>query len=393
MKLKNSYSVATVRELKVKSFFRPHQTVSVLYEEGNHWIPTGAVEFIGIVRMVPYNSIAYQTIIHTREITPITTNGLTLTKKDITNIRTVSKHPNLISILSNQIMKYIAGYDVIKKALFLQQIKGVDNTKPNNIHILIKGDPSTGKSKLLKNISTLHGNKYINFDYNSRKIPITKIVKENTQGGMHRILKIGVIPQTIGTICIDDYMYPSEADDEIHSVLDTQTCKIKAGETTLTITTDCSILMALDSRLNNLNSKKHQETLQLMFNKFDIVFSLRDIVDKKRDLDIARHILNMNQEINEGVVINGVLIDDEFINKYITYARQIKPEWTINAKRIVDEYYNMIKKEFNNPPIQRESILKLTEAHAKARLSKSIGSIDAKEVIKIFNKSYLSTIQ
>ena len=126
-----------------------------------------------------------------------------------------------------------------------------------------------------------------------------------------------------------------------------------------------------------------------IINRFDLIFVLKDIPDEDLDKNIAESILNsLTEEIEYE-------ISPEFIKKYIIYAKKIKPEWTEKAKERIKDFYLTLRRQAQgeeNPAIpistrQLESLIRLAEAHARARLSKVVTEEDAEEAIKLLMHS------
>lgn len=113
---------------------------TILYEDTTG-VYEGNIRVVGYVRVVSnskkterYKKLVIQAI----HIEPISDITIKLTDKDIIDIKKVAKHPNVINILSNKLLDKIKGYETIKKAIFLQQIKGLcEGDIRGNIHILL----------------------------------------------------------------------------------------------------------------------------------------------------------------------------------------------------------------------------------------------------------------
>ncbi len=134
-----------------------------------------------------------------------------------------------------------------------------------------------------------------------------------------------------------------------------------------------------------------------LINRFDIIFTLRDIPDRKKDEKIASHVLNEHQE-----GAHTAVIDVQLFRKYVAYAKQrIKP---ILTKEAVTELKNFYV-ELRNKPIssdsamrpipisarQLQALVRLSEARAKLRLSETVDKKDAEEAIELM-KYYLMQV-
>ena len=135
-----------------------------------------------------------------------------------------------------------------------------------------------------------------------------------------------------------------------------------------------------------------------MLSRFDIIFPIKDEVSRTKDKDIARHIIEIHrkylkQEIGDEkkkstININGVDIDDEFIIKYITYAREKQPIISKEAEDLLINYYvEMRKSSMQITARQLEAAIRLAEAHAKAKLKDVVEEEDAQEAINIITEA------
>jgi replicative DNA helicase Mcm len=134
-----------------------------------------------------------------------------------------------------------------------------------------------------------------------------------------------------------------------------------------------------------------------LINRFDVIFTLRDIPDKIKDEKIASHVLLEHKKQGE-----DMLIPRDLFRKYVAYSKQrIKPELTDEAVDELRKFYV----ELRNRPVSSESamrpipisarqlqaLIRMSEASAKLRLSKTVTKDDAKEAIELM-KYYLMQV-
>jgi replicative DNA helicase Mcm len=368
----------------------------ILYEDTNG-VYEGNIKVVGYVRVASnskkterYKKLVIQAI----HIEPINEVSIKLTDEDINDIKKVSKHPNVVKILSNQLLSKIKGYDTIKEAIFLQQIKGLcEDDIRGNIHILLITDPAIGKSVMLRKIAKINNNNYVNMP-TSTTTSLTAIAeKKSTILGEQWTLKAGVIARTRGTISIDEFYIPKQ-DKTLLEPMESQTINIDKGGIHATLKGDCAYLCACNPKYGkfdpNISIIEQINIDAPTLSRFDIIFPIKDDVDKNKDLEVARQI-RKNRKINkktDKTDIEGVLIDDDFIFKYIEYARQIKPELTDKAGTQADNYYIEMRQNVKNYTArQHEAVIRIAEAHAKARLSDKVEPQDTEEAIRIMTEA------
>ena len=126
-----------------------------------------------------------------------------------------------------------------------------------------------------------------------------------------------------------------------------------------------------------------------LINRFDIIFTLRDIPDRDKDEKIAKHVLLEHQKKAE-----EVRIPRELLRKYIAYAKQkIKPQLSSEAVEKLQNFYvtlrnSPVSSESSVRPIpisarQLQALVRMSEASAKLRLSNTVTKDDADRAIEI----------
>ncbi len=132
-----------------------------------------------------------------------------------------------------------------------------------------------------------------------------------------------------------------------------------------------------------------------LLSRFDVIFVIRDLPNKKQDEAIATHVL---EEHKQGVVRD--VVEPKLLRKYIAYARRkFKPRLTDEAIEEIKNFYLRLRSqpgkadsEIKPIPItarQLEGIVRLSEAHAKMRLSNEVTVNDARVAIELLKISLM----
>ncbi len=134
-----------------------------------------------------------------------------------------------------------------------------------------------------------------------------------------------------------------------------------------------------------------------LINRFDIIFTMRDLPDKVKDEQIANHVLLEHSEKGKTMIIPR-----ELFRKYVAYTKQrIHPELSKEAIHELKTFYV----ELRNKPVSSESamrpipisarqlqaLIRMSEASAKLRLSNIVSKEDAKQAIELM-KYYLMQV-
>ncbi|GAB6102797.1 hypothetical protein JCM16138_20200 [Thermococcus atlanticus] len=174
----------------------------------------------------------------------------------------------------------------------------------------------------------------------------------------------------------------------------------KAG-ITATLNARTTVIAAANPKYGRFNRHKPlPEQLDLpptLLSRFDLIFLLLDEPDERVDGEIARHILKVRKGESEAVTPK---VPYDLLKKYIAYARKnIHPVLTREAMEELERYYVKMRKRIGGgsetegvKPIpitarQLEALIRLSEAHARMRLSEIVTRHDAREAIKIMEET------
>ncbi len=201
-----------------------------------------------------------------------------------------------------------------------------------------------------------------------------------------------------GTVCIDEIEKMNEQDrSAMHEALEQQTVTISKANIHATLRAETTVLAAGNPKLGRFDPytpiPQQIDISPALLSRFDVIFVIRDLPNKTQDEAIASHVL----EEHKKEVIRDVL-DPKLMRKYIAYARQkVKPRLTDEAVEEIKEFYvklrnQTIRGDSGIKPIpitarQLEGIIRLSEAHAKLRLSDEVSQEDAKRAISLLKMS------
>ena len=322
-----------------------------------------------------------------------------LTDEDIKKIEMVAKDKNVIQKLANAMFREIEGHDVIKKAIFLQQIKGAKKPgKRHDIHILLITDPGVGKTTLMKRLEDFPNNKYVSLTTATGAGLSAAVVKEKTEFGDSWVVKPGaLVLADDGTCCIDEIGINKKAMEHILEAMESQTIHVNKGGIDAILSARCAILGACNPKYGsfdeNLTVWEQIDLPSPVLSRFDLIFPIMDKLDKEKDRRIAEYIVDfgnkMIEEVEDKITINGIEITDEFLTKYIMYARQFRPIIGKDAKKILVDFYVKMREIGEKKGIkaittrQFESLLRISEAIAKAKLKNVVDKEDAEEAIDL----------
>jgi replicative DNA helicase Mcm len=345
----------------------------------------------------------YDLVVEANYLKPIeeTFQEIKIDPEEEKKIIELSKEPKLFRKLVGSIAPSIYGYDKIKEALILQLVGGVRKTRDDgiksrgDIHILLVGDPGSGKSQLLKRTQIVAPKgRFVSGKGASGAGLTATVVKDEFLRGW--ALEAGtLVLASDGIACIDEMDKMSQEDvSAMHEALEQQTISISKANVQATLTARTTVLAAANPKLGRFDpyeliGKQINMPLPLI-NRFDLIFPVRDLANKSKDEKLASHILELHQKPKK---IKSE-ISTEFMRKYIAYAKQkTSPEITDDAIETIKEYYVEMRSKGTTEdgkvvaiPIsarQLEALVRLAEASAKTRLRSKVLKEDAKRAISM----------
>lgn len=326
-------------------------------------------------------------------------------KKEIKDLMEKNKE-DILDLLINSLAPDMNYPKEIKKALLCYLVKG--STLPNgsrkDIHILIVGDPGTGKSKLCRNIIRLAETFTIAEGTASTGVGLTaSVVKEpllNTN-----VLELGAFPKAhCGHCYIDEFdKLPKEQVQILLNALESGEMYFNKSGVHKNIKTEVSLLATANpkyDRFDPYKSLKDQfNMVDTILSRFDLIFIREDKPNLEQDTEIATHILTQqtygtNVSDPESTPIND-MISEDFLRKYLVYASQKEPQLTTKAREYLIKYYPKIRSENgdNNEnivlsdPRMLESFTRLSSAISKLKLKDDITEQEVNEAIELVNYS------
>jgi len=388
------------------NIFLKEDLVSPLSERKTN--PGSKISVVGIIKEVPIilktgsKSTTFDLMIDSNYIqaTEETFYEIEITEDEEQKIIELSKDPELYSKLVDSTAPSIYGYDRVKEALLLQLVGGVRKVRTDTVvsrgdtHILLVGDPGSGKSAMLKRISTLAPKgRYVAGRGVSGAGLTAAVVRDEFLKGWS--LEAGaLVLASNGICCIDemDKMNPEDRD-AMHEALEQQTISISKANIQATLISRTTVLAAANPKFGRFDPygiiAEQIDLPPTLINRFDLIFIIKDLPDENKDEKMASHILKLHQTPD----FYEPEIPTEFLRKYIAYAKQkIMPVITDKALQEIKDFYLKMRASGGTDegikaiPIsarQLEALVRLTEASARLRLSNKATEKDARRAIEL----------
>ncbi|XP_071019691.1 zygotic DNA replication licensing factor mcm3-like [Oncorhynchus clarkii lewisi] len=320
-----------------------------------------------------------------------------------------------------------------------------------DINVLLIGDPSVAKSQLLRYVLHTAPRAIPTTGRGSSGVGLTAAVTTDQETGERRLEAGAMVLGDRGVVCIDEFDKMSDMDrTAIHEVMEQGRVTIAKAGIHARLNARCSVLAAANPVYGRYDQyKTPMENIGLqdsLLSRFDLLFIMLDHMDAEQDREISDHVLRMHryrdpreqdgtamafggsvdilatedpdsfQEEQEELQVyekhNNLLhgtkrrrdkiVSKEFMRKYIHIAKVLTPTLTQEAaNHIAEEYSRLRSQEQLGADISRtspvtartlETLIRLSSAHAKARMSKAVELEDSEVAVELVQFAYFKKV-
>lgn len=346
-----------------------------------------------------------------------------ITNEDRAAIVELANEPDIYERMIGSIAPSIHGYEQEKLAMVLQLFSGVTKHLPDgsrirgDLHLLLIGDPGTGKSQMLQYIRNIAPRSVYTSGKGSSTAGLTAAaVRDDFGDGQQWTLEAGALvlaDQGVAAVDELDKMAPDDRS-AMHEALEQQSISVSKAGINATLRSRCSLLGAANptyGRFDQYEPIGEQIDLEpALISRFDLIFTVTDQPDPEKDRELADHILTTNYagqlntqrehmsapEVSQAEVdsVQETVepdISPDLLRKYVAYAQQTcYPKMTDEAKAAIEDFYVNLRSKGadENAPVpvtarKLEALVRLAEASARVRLADEVTEKDANRVIGI----------
>ncbi|KAJ1508800.1 MCM DNA helicase complex subunit [Coelomomyces lativittatus] len=359
--------------------------------------------------------------------------ALRLTQDDVQKIKKLSKDPNLGRKLIQSIAPSIYGHDDIKTALALQLFGGVPKNVRNkhrirgDINVLLLGDPGTAKSQFLKYIEKVSPRAVFTTGQGASAVGLTASVRKDPMSREWTLEGGALVLADKGVCLIDEFDKMNDADrTSIHEAMEQQSISISKAGIVTTLHARCAILAAANPLRGRYNTQipfsQNVDLTEPILSRFDVLCVVKDRVDPEADERLAEFVVrshmrshpNANSNTTTSTTsgekeeengeddmsmttLNATTIPQPLLKKYIMYAKEkVYPKLHELDEDKISRLYSDLRRESlltGSIPItvrHLESIIRMSEAHARMHLREYVRSDDIDMAISVMLDSFIN---
>ncbi|CAA6654398.1 unnamed protein product [Spirodela intermedia] len=379
--------------------------------------PGDVVEFSGIFLPIPYfgframrAGLVADTFLEAMSVTHFKKKyeEYELKGDEQEQIERLAEDGDIYNKLARSLAPEIFGHDDVKKALLLLLVgaphrKLKDGMKiRGDLHICLMGDPGVAKSQLLKHIINVAPRGIYTTGKGSSGVGLTAAVQRDPVTNEMVLEGGALVLADMGICAIDEFDKMEESDKTaIHEVMEQQTVSIAKAGITTSLNARTAILAAANPAWGRYDLRRTPaENINLppaLLSRFDLLWLILDRADMDSDLELARHVVYVHQNL-ESPALGFAPLEPSVLRAYISAARRISPSVPRDLEEYVVTAYASIRQDEakSNAPHSYTtirtllSILRISIALARLRFSETVAQSDVDEALRLMQMSKFS---
>jgi replicative DNA helicase Mcm len=344
-------------------------------------------------------------------IEPFTSNDLNLIKKiyltdkEEKKFMELAQDPNWIDTLIGSFAPHIYGLENIKLGIILSivgsgeiPIEGTDIR--SRIHILICGDPSLAKTKLLKFTHKIVLGSISAIGKGASGGGLTAVVSKETDGTF--TVQPGAIVFANKSLFLFDESdkVTDDVRSHLHESMEDGTVTVTKGGQIVTLQAESTTLFAANPKFSRYqDSLSIAENINLphsLISRFDLVYVIRD--NTTNDQAITEHLNYIYT--NRKIPNQESLLTVEDLTKYFLFVKtqDIDPEFDDDAIKLLQSFYFEMRAKSTPDAIatttrQYEGLLRMCRSLSRGTLQRRVRKYHAERIVNLIRSQFDSVMR
>ncbi|CAN1141768.1 Probable DNA helicase MCM9 [Linum perenne] len=253
-------------------------------------------------------------------------------------------------------------------------------------HLLLVGDPGTGKSQFLKFAAKLSNRSVITTGLGSTSAGLT--VTAVKDGGEWMLEAGALVLADGGLCCIDEFDSMREHDRAtIHEAMEQQTISVAKAGLVTTLSTRTVVFGATNPKGQYDPHQSLSVNTALsgpLLSRFDIVLVLLDTKNPEWDAVVSSHILAEEKSNTTNHQEGSASIwTVAMLRRYIQFVKgYFRPVLTKEAEKVISNYFQLQRRSATDNAARTtirmlESLIRLAQAHARLMFRNEVTHLDA----------------
>jgi DNA replicative helicase MCM subunit Mcm2 (Cdc46/Mcm family) len=282
--------------------------------------------------------------------------------------------------------------------------QAVQTRRRDMSHMLLVGDPGTGKSQFLRFAAALCPRSVLTTGVGTTSAGLTCAAVRDGSGGEFSLEAGALVLADKGVCCIDEFgCIKNEDRTTIHEAMEQQTLSVAKAGIVCKLNCRATVIAVMNPRDciydNHASLSTNTGLGTPLLSRFDLIFKLVDTSDAERDSNVTTYLLNRAIQgsgfecSNAGTGIAQELPwTMEKLRAYISIVKErFQPIISDEAATLLESHYEKIRSAHSSviPVTVRflESLIRLSQAHARLMYHNIVTLEDAVAVLRVMECS------